>query len=158
MGEECLWSSVYCRWQVWWKSCRCRRITRYLYLYDDESRQQGVQDRKACTQLSALLAYWQTGALLSAGQLVHPVYRSQRAHDGTEQDYQLEAGIYRNRPFRQVAGKLEWLELEPFSLLGNSASYLAQWRRRRTLYWFGRRTLQWNRKICCCRIYGRESL
>ena len=39
------------------KSCCRRRITRYLYLYDDESRQQGVQDRKACAQLSALLAY-----------------------------------------------------------------------------------------------------
>ena len=28
-----------------------------IYICNDESRQQGVQDRKACTQLSALLAY-----------------------------------------------------------------------------------------------------
>ena len=35
--------------------------------YDDESKQSGIQDRKACPQLSALLAYRQTGALLSVG-------------------------------------------------------------------------------------------
>lgn len=39
------------------ESCPSRRISGYCSGYDDESKQSGIQNRKACPQLSALLAY-----------------------------------------------------------------------------------------------------
>ena len=47
------------------ESDRSGRKSRCKSLHDDESQQPGVQDREACAQLPALLAYGQTGIVLS---------------------------------------------------------------------------------------------
>ena len=49
------------------KSRSGRRDSRHIYMYDDEGCQPGIQDREARAQLSALLAYGQTGAVLPVG-------------------------------------------------------------------------------------------
>ena len=72
---------------------------------------------------------WRTDkpcALLSARQLVHPLHRSQRAHDCAERNDSLETRIDGDGTFRQMARKSQRLEPQPLALLGHTASDLAQ--------------------------------
>lgn len=73
----------------------CRRDARRLDLHDAESGRQGVQNREAYPQLSALLAYRQAGALLSARLVVHQDDSRERAPDRTQRNDQLETGFDR---------------------------------------------------------------
>ena len=62
-------------------------------LHGDEARRNGSQDRETRTQLSTLLENRQARALLSPRFMVYPFYRQERAHGGTQQDYQLATRV-----------------------------------------------------------------
>lgn len=84
MGEECLRSPVYRRRKVRRERGAGGGVAGYRPCHDDEDEQSGFQDREACPQLSALLAYGQTDTLLSARQLVYSFHCLQGKNDGTE--------------------------------------------------------------------------
>ena len=68
--------------------------------------------------------------------LYYPLDGLQGPHDRAEQDHQVETRVDGHGPFRQVAGKPQRLELEPFALLGHAAAHLALGEQGRNLYRF----------------------
>ena len=102
------------------------RDTRRKHLHGLEAERQGIQNRKTCALVPALLAHGQTYTLLSPRQLVHPLYGEERTHVGTEHDNKVEAAVDRNGPLRKMARKPERLEPVALTFLGHAASYMAQ--------------------------------
>ena len=81
-----------------------------------------------------------------------------KEHDGTQQHHSLEARKHRYRTLRKVAREPQRLEPQPFTLLGNTTSHLAQQGdSRRDLHRFCRGTVQRDREGSCCRRDAKQS-
>ena len=99
---------------------------RYRDLHDAEGPEPGVQDREACPQLPALLAYrinryciirWIAGSIRTTACRERMIELNNTN--------QLETAEHGYGTFRQMAGELARLELEPQPLLGYSVTDLA---------------------------------
>ena len=134
-----------------------REFAGRYYLRDAQGPEQGLQDREARTLLSPLLEDRQARAVLSFGFVVYPHYRRAGPSDRAQQDHRVEAGLHRQRPFRQVAGEPAGLEPFPQPLLGYPASGMEnRGRSRGEVHRFRRGTLRRDRQGGGCRHHEGE--